>query len=276
MRILAVLAILALLVAPAAGEVSRPRVKSTASVVIDAKTGIEIWSKDADEVRAIASMTKIFVAMVVRKKGLALQGWSTISAEDVAASEGGSKTRLPEGQTFKNVDLLRAMLMVSDNRAPTALGRAVGLDTQQLIAEMNALAEDLGLKKTRFVDTTGITENVSTAREIALALRATLDDPVLAKILGTHKIRIVSKDRKLKVDYRSTVHPLHEGKRKIRGGKTGHSEAAGYCLMVAATVAGREYLFTFLGGARKKTRFADFGRVASWLESQRMARTASR
>lgn len=268
MRYLAVLGLVMLLASPVRGEVSRPKVKSAATVVIDAKTGIEIWSKGADEVRSIASMTKIFVAMAVRRKGLSLKGWSTINAEDVAASVGGSKTRLPEGQTFKNVDLLRAMLMVSDNRAPTALGRAVGLDTQSLIAEMNDVAADLGLENTVFVDTTGIGGNVSTAREIALALRETLTDPVLAKIMATTHVRIVSKDRKLKVDYRSTVTPLHEaGRHDILGGKTGHSEAAGYCLMVAAKVAGRSYLFAFLGGPRKKTRFADFMRVATWLES---------
>jgi D-alanyl-D-alanine endopeptidase (penicillin-binding protein 7) len=267
MRYLAVAAVLLLLGAPARAESRRPRVKSPSSVVIDAKTGIEIWSKDADEVRSIASMTKIFVAMAVRRKNLDLKGWSTITAEDVAASEGGSKTRLPEGQTFKNVDLLRAMLMVSDNRAPTALGRAVGLDTTQLVAEMNDVAADLGLTHTKFTDTTGINGNVSTAREIAIALRETLKDPILAKIMSTHKIRIVSKDRKVKVDYRTTVYPLHEAGHQIKGGKTGHSEAAGYCLMVAARVAGRDYLFAFLGGARKKTRFADFTRVSSWLES---------
>jgi D-alanyl-D-alanine endopeptidase (penicillin-binding protein 7) len=266
-RYLLVLGLVLLVAVPVRAE-SRPKVKSAATVVIDAETGIEIWSKDADEVRSIASMTKIFVAMAVRRKGLPLKGWSTITADDVAASEGGSKTRLPEGQTFKNVDLLRAMLMVSDNRAPTALGRAVGLDTAGLIAEMNDVAADLGLTHTVFTDTTGINGNVSTAREIALGLRAALEDPVLAKIMATTHVRIVSKDRKLKVDYRSTVTPLHEAKtHKILGGKTGHSEAAGYCLMVAAKVAGRSYLFAFLGGPRKKTRFADFARVASWLES---------
>lgn len=258
--------------APARAESRGPRVKSAAAVVIDADSGIEIWSKDADEPRAIASMTKIFVAMAVLRHDLRLKEWSTITAEDVAAAEGGSKTRLPEGQTFRNVDLLRAMLMVSDNRAPTALGRAVGLDTEALIAEMNDVAADLGLENTSFVDTTGITGNLSTAREIALALRAALEDPVIAKVMATTHIRVVSKDRKVKIDYRTTIHPLHETEHEIRGGKTGHSEAAGYCLMAAAEIGGRDYLFAFLGGARKKTRFADFSRVAAWLESLKSLR----
>src|SRR5512140_2950919 len=53
-----------------------PDVKSRAAIVIDAETGAEIFSKNADEIRAIASTTKIFVAMAVREKGLDLDSWT--------------------------------------------------------------------------------------------------------------------------------------------------------------------------------------------------------
>src|SRR6476469_1430207 len=101
-----------------------PDVKSRTAIVIDRDTGAEIFGKDADEIRAIASTTKIFVAMAVRKKGLDLDAWTTISRADARYASGGSRTRLDVGDTFRNHDLLRAMLMASDNRAPTALGRA--------------------------------------------------------------------------------------------------------------------------------------------------------
>ena len=110
--------------------------------------------------------------MAVRKKGLPLEGWTEILRDDARAAKGGSRTRLDIGQSFRNVDLLRAMLMASDNRAPTALGRAAGLDRDALVAAMNAVARDLGLKKTRFTDPSGLRGNVSTAREMGLALRA--------------------------------------------------------------------------------------------------------
>jgi D-alanyl-D-alanine endopeptidase (penicillin-binding protein 7) len=132
-----------------------PEIKSKAAVVLDADTGAEIFAKDADEVRAIASTTKIFVAMAVRKRQLDLDAWTAITREDAEAARGGSRTRLDIGQEFRNQDLLRAMLISSDNRAPTALGRAVGLSRDELIAAMNKLAKDLGLKRTKFTDSSG-------------------------------------------------------------------------------------------------------------------------
>jgi serine-type D-Ala-D-Ala endopeptidase (penicillin-binding protein 7) len=246
-----------------------PRVASQAVVVLDVSSGAELLAKHADDPRPIASMTKIFVAMVLRRHGLDTRAYSTITEDDVATSVGGSKTRLAEGKTFRNLDLLHAMLMVSDNRAPTALARSVGLSRDDLLAEMNALAEELGLTHTRFEDVTGILGNTSTAREIAIALRETLKDPLLAKIMRTRKVRIFSKDKKTKIEYRSTVEPLHDQNYLINGGKTGHTDGAGFCMMIEAAIGGREYVMAFLGGANKKTRFLDFGNVAIWLDGGR-------
>jgi D-alanyl-D-alanine endopeptidase (penicillin-binding protein 7) len=242
-----------------------PTLQAKAAIVLD-DAGNVVFEQDADEERAIGSMTKIFVALAVRRAGLDPGDWSTIEKDDVIASAGGSKSRLPKGSTWKNVDLLRAMLMVSDNRAPTALGRSVGLDRKALIAEMNAVAADLGLTHTTFYDTTGIAGNVSTARELAIALTRTLEDPVLAKIMRTRTRRIVSKNKKVKVDYRSTVIPLHMSAYKLKGGKTGHTSAAGYCMMLGAYIAGGTYVMAFLGGPKKEDRMVDFDAVAKWLE----------
>ena len=197
-----------MLVAGLPAHAEEPEVRSESAVVLDGRTGAEVYGKDADEVRGIASTGKIFVALAVRRKGIALDGWTEITQDDVDAARGGARTRLDRGQTFKNIDLLRAMLMASDNRAPTALGRAVGLDAEGLIAEMNEVAEDLGLENTRFTDTSGLRGNVSTAREMALALRAALEDEVLAEIMQTETVRIVSKSGYATLDYGNTNQPL--------------------------------------------------------------------
>jgi len=167
--------------------------------------------------------------------------------------------------TEDRTGLLRAMLMVSDNRAPTALGRSVGLDRKALIAEMNAVAKDLGLTHTHFYDTTGIGGNTSTAREIALALEATLGDAVLAKIMRTRKRHVVSKSKKAKIDYRSTVIPLHEATYKVNGGKTGHTSQAGYCMIISAQIANHDYVMALLGGTEKSARLDDFVKIAKWI-----------
>ena len=250
-----------------------PDVRSKSAVLLDAETGAEVWAKDADEVRAIASTTKIFVAMAVRKKGLDLDGWTEITRDDAHAAAGGAKTRLDIGQTFRNVDILRAMLMASDNRAPTALGRAAGMTPKQLIAAMNGVAKDLGLKHTRFTDPSGLRGNVSTAREMALAVRAALADDVLRDVMGTDSVIVKSRSGYEKIRYGNTDRALGS-KWTVIGGKTGYTEAAGYCFITGARFAGKEVVMAFLKADGKQTRFADFDRVAAWL-SARMEKVSS-
>lgn len=243
-----------------------PEIRSKAMVVLDAETGSEIHGKSADEVRPIASTTKIFVAMVVRRRGLSLEDWTPITRVDVDAARGGARTRLGFRESFRNRDLLRAMLIASDNRAPTALGRAVGLDPPALVAAMNKLAKELGLSRTKFVDTSGLRGNQSTAREMALALRVALEDKVLREIMATPEATIVSKDRSVRVDYHTTNVALAASKYRVTGGKTGFTTPAGYCFITGAELAGRKVVVALLGAPGKMSRFEDFNRVAGWLE----------
>ncbi len=243
-----------------------PEVKSRSAVVIDAATGAEIFGKDADQVRAIASTTKIFVAMAVRKKGLDLDAWTAITKGDAHWARGGSRTRLDVGDRFTNRDLLRAMLMASDNRAPTALGRAAGMNPDELVVAMNGIAKDLHLKRTKFTDPNGLRGNVSTAREMALALHAALADDVLREIMGEDTAEVVAKGHRRGIGYATTNRPLVERRYDVIGGKTGYTEAAGYCFITAAKFGEREVVMSFLGADGKQTRFADFNRVAAWMD----------
>ncbi len=242
-----------------------PDVKSRAVVVLDAETGAEIFSKDADDIRPIASTTKIFVAMVVRKRGIELDGWTQITRSDVRAALGGARTRLDINESFKNRDLLRAMLISSDNRAPTALARAVGLGPDELVRAMNKLARELHLKRTRFTDPSGLRGNVSTAREMAIALRAALDDKVLREIMGSKHETVMSKDGSARIGYTTTNLPLVSKRHTVIGGKTGYTRPAGYCYITGAKFEQREVVMAFLGANEKLTRFGDFNRVADWL-----------
>jgi serine-type D-Ala-D-Ala endopeptidase (penicillin-binding protein 7) len=243
-----------------------PDVKSRSAIAIDAETGAEIFGKGADEIRPIASTTKIFVAMAVRAHALDLDGWTEITKADAKSASGGARTRLDVGQKFRNKDLLRAMLMASDNRAPTALGRAAGLSPDELISAMNKVAKELHLKRTKFTDTSGLRGNVSTAREMAIALRAALEDDVLRGIMHEDFAEVVSKDRYAKIGYGTTNQPLVARRYDVIGGKTGYTKPAGYCFITAARFENHEVVMAFLGANEKLTRFGDFNRVASWIE----------
>jgi D-alanyl-D-alanine endopeptidase (penicillin-binding protein 7) len=242
--------------------------ESSSVAVLDAATGVALYTKHADDVRPIASMTKIFVAIALRRRHLVLDRWTEINFDDAVASRGGAHTVLVEGERFRNCDLLYAMLLSSDNRVPSALARSVGLSTVELIADLARVAADLGLSHTRFVDATGILGNESTAREMALGLRETLRDPLLARVMTTRHAHVVSQSETITATYTSTVQPLWNDRYKVLGGKTGHTQAAGYCLLIEAAIAGRVVVMALLGGNTSAARFDDFARLASWLEAQ--------
>lgn len=260
--------IVGMLFAPITARAQLPDLHSRSAVVIDPASGDELYAKHADDVRPIASTTKIFVALAVRDHGLDLDGWTAISKGDAWAARGGSRTRLDVGDRFTNRDLLRAMLVASDNRAPTALARAAGMDPDQLVAAMNKVAKHLGLAHTRFTDPNGLRGNVSTARELALALHAALADDVLASIMAEREAVVVGKGGRPHIDYTSTNEPLREKAWDVIGGKTGYTDSAGYCFVTEARIAGREVVMAFLHADGKHERFADFDRVASWLDRE--------
>lgn len=265
-RFLVALGVLGVLAGPSRAD-ELPEVRSRAAVVLDSETGAELYGKDADEVRSIASTTKIFVAMAVRAAKLDLDGYTEITKSDAREAKGGARTRLDVGQKFKNKDLLRAMLMSSDNRAPTALGRAAGLDHDELVAAMNKVARSLHLKRTKFTDPSGLHGNVSTAREMALGLRAALSDPVLRSIMGDDYEMVYAKGKTRRgIGYGSTNQPLVAKRYDVVGGKTGYTKPAGYCFITAARFGGREYLTVFLGAPTKPARFEDFNKIAAWID----------
>jgi len=204
--------------------------------------------------------------MAVRKKGLDLDGWTEITKVDAKQARGGAKTRLDVGERFRNIDLLRAMLMASDNRAPTALGRGAGMDADELVKAMNGIAKDLHLKRTKFTDPTGLRGNISTAREMAIALRAAIDDGVLREVMGDDFEEVVAKGRHRGIHYGTTNQPLVAKKYDVIGGKTGYTTAAGYCYITAAKLSEKIVVMAFLGAEGKQTRFADFNRVAEWID----------
>ncbi|HEY0194428.1 MAG TPA: serine hydrolase [Kofleriaceae bacterium] len=265
MRALVFCAVLGVIASRSAHADSLPDVQSRSAIVIDAESGEEIFGKDADDIRPIASTTKIFVAMAVTRK-LDLDGWTEMSKTDAKYAAGGARTRLDIGQKFRNKDLLRAMLVASDNRAPTALGRAAGMTPDELVSAMSQIAKDLHLKKTRLTDPTGLHGNVSTAREMAIALRAALADDTIAEVMRQDTADVVSKDRYARIHYVSTNQPLVIGKWNVTGGKTGYTKPAGYCFVAGARFNQRAVVMAFLGADGKLVRFDDFNRVASWID----------
>ena len=246
----------------------QPNVQAAAALVLD-ETGAPVFAHNPDHERPIASISKLAAMLVVVDKGLELEGLSTINKTDVEVAKNGAKSRLLEGMTLSNRDLLHAALMGSDNRAVPALGRAVKLTPAQLVAGMNAKARQLGLKNTRFQEPTGLSvNNVSTPREVIVMLKQVIAHPVLGPITrrGEYDAHPVGKPP---IKYMNTDRAAARSNVQLVGGKTGYNDFARYCLTVATKIDGHTYYMAFLGDEGKLTRFGDVARVADWIVSHK-------
>src|SRR4029078_6380200 len=155
----------------------------TAGARVSEETGTTVFAHTPDRERPIASIWKLSEMLIVVDRNLELEGLSTINHSDTEVAKNGAKSRLLEGMTLSNRDLLHAALMGSDNRAVPALGRAVKLTPAQMVVAMNAKAKQLGLKNTRFQEPTGLSvNNVSTPREVIVMLKHVIANPVLGPI----------------------------------------------------------------------------------------------
>jgi D-alanyl-D-alanine endopeptidase (penicillin-binding protein 7) len=242
-----------------------PNVQALGSLVVDLDSGQELFNRKADQPRAIASISKLAAALAIMDRGLELDGLTTMKKIDVEVAKGGAPSRLPEGMTLSNRDLLHAALLGSDNRAVAALGRTVGYNATQFAEAMNKKVAALGLKHTHFREPTGLSpENVSTPRETIQMLRAAMAHPTLGPVLRRveYDAHPVSRGP---IHYVNTHRPAHRGNIDILGGKTGFNDQARYCLVLAARVDGHSYGMAFLGTEGKMTRFGDSARVADWL-----------
>jgi D-alanyl-D-alanine endopeptidase (penicillin-binding protein 7) len=244
----------------------QPNIQARAAVIVDLSGGGDYYAKNPDAVRPIASISKLMAAILVLDQGIKLDATTTITKDDKKVAWKGARSRMLEGTTFYNRDLLHAALIASDNRAVPALGRAVGLSPEQMAKAMTRKAHALGLVHTEFKDPTGLDDgNVSTPRETVRMLQVALKNPVIAEILKKPHYVVQAVGRGGSIEYTNTDMLVRGGHWQVFGGKTGYTDIARYCLVVAAHVGDREVGMAFLGAEGKLTRFGDFTRAADWL-----------
>ena len=124
------------------------RLASANALVLDAQDGRMVYSKAADAVTPIASLTKLMTAMVVLDANPSLDEPVAVDMDDFDYLK-GSRSRLRMGTTLSRGEMLRLALMSSENRAASSLARHYPGGTQEFVAAMNAKATALGMTRTR-------------------------------------------------------------------------------------------------------------------------------
>ena len=233
-----------------------------AAMVMDARTGQVVHSRNADTRLHPASLTKMMTLYVVfqaiERGELSLTKKVRISKH--AASEPPSKLGLKAGQRIQLKYLIRGAAVKSANDAATALGEAVSGSEAAFARRMTATAKRLGMKSSTFKNAHGLTQSghVSTARDMTLlGRRLFYDYPQYYNLFSRRSTdagvrNVANTNRKLLGSYRGAD-----------GIKTGYTNAAGFNLVASAERGNKRVIATVFGGRTSATRNA---RVAQLLD----------
>lgn len=224
-----------------------------ATIIVDAQTGFVLQESKSKDKRQIGSVTKIATAMVAldwaEHKGGDLNQFVTIPPSAFVGTLENNVGFRP-GDDIALRDLLYAALVQSDNVAAYALASYVGSQIQTptpklsaidiFVTQMNALAKQLKMEKTRFVNPHGVDTNVkplpySTAEDVARLTRYALNKASF-RFYVSQKERQISWRRGGK-DQRYLSRNTNEllGTNGIDGVKTGQTARAGQCLVLSST-----------------------------------------
>ncbi|MBL8200510.1 MAG: D-alanyl-D-alanine endopeptidase [Chromatiales bacterium] len=246
---------------------SRPEVRSSAALVVDAKDSSVLFAQRDDAPVPIASITKLMTALVVLEGRQPLDEIVTITSADRDATN-GSASRLGIGTRLSRSNLLHLALMSSENRAAHALGRTWPGGEPAFVRAMNARAKALGMTNSQFADPTGLSSrNVATARDLVKLVKAASADPLIRQYSTDERFTVVA--GKQQVEFRNTNTLVARPDWDIALQKTGYTLAAGQCLVMHTVIEGRSVVIVLLNSFGKYTRVADARRIRKWLEAAR-------
>lgn len=240
-------------------------VRSSSVLVVDAADSSVLYSKDAQRVVPIASITKLMTALVVLDAGQPLDETIELTAAD-RRLERSSASRLAIGSKLSRGDLLQLALMSSENRAAHAVARSYPGGMPACVKAMNAKARALGMKSAYFIDPTGLSSgNVSSAADLAKLLAAAAADATI-RTFSTNASHTVAVGRQL-LEFRNTNTLVKKPDWDIMVQKTGYTSDAGQCLVMKTVIHERPVLIVLLNSFGKYTRVADARRIRKWMEA---------
>ncbi len=264
-RILALLLCGALLASaftlPAMAETITPATQADfdlpcqAAILVDLGTGAVLYEKNADEQRAIASITKVMTLLLAFQ---ALEAGRVQLTDIVPVSEhaygmGGSQIWLEPGEQLTLEEMLKAICISSANDAAVAVAEYIGGSEDAFVQQMNAEAARLGMTGTHFENACGLDEtgHLSTARDVAVMSREMLLHhteiadycTIWTDTLRGGETQLVNTNKLLR---------SYQG---ITGLKTGTTGGAGVCISASAERDGLGLVAVILGAPSSKDRF---------------------
>lgn len=238
-------------------------ITAPSAVLMEPETGKVLFEKNAHEIRACASITKVMTLLLVFEAidSGKLSMDETVTASAHAASMGGSDIWLEEGETMTVDEMIKATVVASANDAAVALAEHLCGTEEEFVAKMNQRAKELGMKDTTFKNCNGLDEegHLTSAYDVALMSRELIKHKDIFKYTGIWMDYL--RDGKTQLVNTNKLLKSYNG---ITGLKTGTTGDAGSCITATATRGNLSLIGVVLGSASGKERFTDAATVLDY------------
>jgi D-alanyl-D-alanine carboxypeptidase (penicillin-binding protein 5/6) len=247
-----------------------PEIAARAYLLVDLTAQQTLAELDADKPIEPASLTKLMTAYIVfdalKAKKISLQ--QTFGVSERAWKMPGSRMFIDPKMKVPVEDLIKGMIVQSGNDATMALAEGVGGTVEHFVQMMNAQAKVLGMKSTGYKNPEGLTEpgHTTTARDLSiLASRLMQDFPDYVGYYAIKKYRYPGTP----AANESNRNLLLFRDPSVDGLKTGHTDAAGFCLIATAKreapgVGQRRLLSIVLGASSENARATETQKLLNW------------
>ena len=243
-------------------SVPKPVVAARAWVVVDAVTGQTIAAQNPDQKVEPASLTKIMTVYLAFE---ALKDKRITPEQQVTVSQKAWKTRgsrmfIEPRKSVTVQELIQGIAVQSGNDASVAMAELISGTESAFAQLMNETARSMGMKDTNYVNSNGLPdpEHTTTVRDLAiLAQRMIADHPDRYAVYSQREftynnIKQANRNRLLWADP------------SVDGLKTGHTEAAGYCLIATAKRGDRRVISVVVGADSEATRAEESLKLLNW------------
>ena len=229
------------------------------AILIEAATGEVLYSKNASERLAPASMTKIMSLILIMEnieKGN-LKWNDVVVVSKNAASMGGSQIFLEANEMMSVEDLIKGICVASGNDATVALAEKIAGTEASFVKLMNEKASRLGLKNTHFVNSTGLDAegHYSTAFDMAVMARELVKHPKILEFSSIYEDYL--RKNTSNSFWLVNTNKLVKFYSYIDGLKTGYTGNAGYCLTATGKKKDMRLISVVMGEVSTEKRSAD-------------------
>jgi D-alanyl-D-alanine carboxypeptidase (penicillin-binding protein 5/6) len=230
------------------------------SGILVAADGRELWARQPDAQRPMASITKIMTAVVALEHS---QPSDIVVVPKASAQVGESTSFLRVGEQLPMQEMIVSLLVKSGNDAAIAIADHVAGSEPAFVEMMNRKAQDLGLKNTHFANSHGLDQagHYTTASDLAVLARYAMTKPEFRDIVSMKTAVVRDGSR---VETMMNTNLLIGNYTGANGIKTGYTTGAGHSVIVSAQRDGIELYAVVLGTDSEMQRFKDARELLDW------------